>query len=159
MANAEGDWAEGKPSSGDNSHDERIVKTQLKSPKWHLRQSVKRKEYNSGKREFWLCTNCKWNYRKTQVKYKSLMILNNDASFYVAANLASRKVIEGNKHDIETRKHSLGITIVFSCGFGVWIGVGCPCPSVRNDIVTPRHLFERVCTMQWDGARIWNGKY
>merc|ERR1712025_1482721 len=22
----------------------------------------------------------------------------------------------------------------------VWIGVGCPCPPVRNDIVTPRHL-------------------
>ena len=25
-------------------------------------------------------------------------------------------------------------------GLGVWIGVGCPCPPVRNDIVTPRHL-------------------
>ena len=24
---------------------------------------------------------------------------------------------------------------------GVWIGVGCPCPPVRNDIVTPCHLF------------------
>ena len=24
---------------------------------------------------------------------------------------------------------------------GVWMGVGCPCPPVRNDIVTPRHLF------------------
>ena len=23
----------------------------------------------------------------------------------------------------------------------VWIEVGCPCPPVRNDIVTPRHLF------------------
>ena len=23
----------------------------------------------------------------------------------------------------------------------VWMGVGCPCPPVRNDIVTPRHLF------------------
>ena len=22
----------------------------------------------------------------------------------------------------------------------VWMGVGCPCPPVRNDIVTPRHL-------------------
>ena len=31
---------------------------------------------------------------------------------------------------------------VFVCGaeFGVWIGYGCPCPPVRNDIVTPRHL-------------------
>ena len=26
-------------------------------------------------------------------------------------------------------------------GIGVWMGVGCPCPPVRNDIVTPRHLF------------------
>ena len=25
--------------------------------------------------------------------------------------------------------------------FWVWIGVGCPCPLVRNDIVNPRHLF------------------
>ena len=24
---------------------------------------------------------------------------------------------------------------------GVWMDVGCPCPPVRNDIVTPRHLF------------------
>ena len=24
---------------------------------------------------------------------------------------------------------------------GVWMGVGCPCPPVRNNIVTPRHLF------------------
>ena len=23
----------------------------------------------------------------------------------------------------------------------VWMGVGCPCPLVRDDIVTPRHLF------------------
>ena len=26
-------------------------------------------------------------------------------------------------------------------GVGVRLGVGCPCPPVRNDIVTPRHLF------------------
>ena len=26
-------------------------------------------------------------------------------------------------------------------GVKVWMGVGCPCPPVRNDIVTPRHLF------------------
>ena len=25
-------------------------------------------------------------------------------------------------------------------GHGVWMGVGCPCPHVRNDIVTPCHL-------------------
>ena len=30
---------------------------------------------------------------------------------------------------------------VYGVGFGVWMGVGCPCPPVRNDIVTPRHLF------------------
>jgi len=26
-------------------------------------------------------------------------------------------------------------------GRWVWMGVGCRCPPVRNDIVTPRHLF------------------
>ena len=34
---------------------------------------------------------------------------------------------------------------MFVCGrvgFGVWMGVGCPCPPVRNDIVTPRHLLD-----------------
>ena len=32
---------------------------------------------------------------------------------------------------------------MFECGMavGVWMRVGCPCPPVRNDIVTPRHLF------------------
>ena len=32
---------------------------------------------------------------------------------------------------------------MFVCGMGVgvWMGVGCPCPPVRNDIVTPRQLF------------------
>ena len=24
---------------------------------------------------------------------------------------------------------------------GVWLEVGCPCPPVRNDIVTPHHFF------------------
>ena len=34
--------------------------------------------------------------------------------------------------------------LVFACvagGHGVWMRVGCPCPPVRNNIVTPRHLF------------------
>ena len=26
-------------------------------------------------------------------------------------------------------------------GCGMWMGLGCPCPPVRNDIVTPRYLF------------------
>jgi len=26
------------------------------------------------------------------------------------------------------------------------MGVGCPCPPVRNDIVTPRHLFHICCS-------------
>ena len=29
-------------------------------------------------------------------------------------------------------------------GIGVWMGVGCPCPPVLNDIVTPRHLFQSL---------------
>ena len=32
-------------------------------------------------------------------------------------------------------------------GRGVWMGVGRPCPPVRNDIVTPRHLF--FCYLPW----------
>ena len=41
---------------------------------------------------------------------------------------------------------------MFVCGVGVWvwIWVGCPCPPVRNDIVTPRHLF-----ILWEGPRIF----
>ena len=27
------------------------------------------------------------------------------------------------------------------------LGVGCPCPSVRNDIVTPRHLLSQVTNL------------
>ena len=30
---------------------------------------------------------------------------------------------------------------VYGVGVVVWIWVGCPIPLVRNDIVTPRHLF------------------
>ena len=30
---------------------------------------------------------------------------------------------------------------VWGMGFEMWMGVGCLCPPVRNDIVTPRHLF------------------
>ena len=31
--------------------------------------------------------------------------------------------------------------LVCRVGVRVWIGDGCPCPPVRNDIVTPLHLF------------------
>ena len=52
----------------------------------------------------------------------------------------------------KTRIHDAAIVIVcvWVCecvagvvggGVGVKLGVGCPCPPVRNDIVTPRHLF------------------
>ena len=36
---------------------------------------------------------------------------------------------------------------LFMCGeHGVWMGVGCHCPPIRNDIVTPRHLLEtKLC--------------
>ena len=29
---------------------------------------------------------------------------------------------------------------VYGVGFGVWMRVGCPCPPIRNNIVTARHL-------------------
>ena len=37
---------------------------------------------------------------------------------------------------------------MFACGWGargVKMGVGCPCPPVRNDMVTPRNLFLINC--------------
>ena len=42
---------------------------------------------------------------------------------------------------------------------GVWMGVGCPCPPVRNDIVTPRHLFtsatlELICEFALELAAV-----
>ena len=33
---------------------------------------------------------------------------------------------------------------MFECGMGVRVWIGCPYPPVRNDIVTPRHLFTKV---------------
>ena len=44
----------------------------------------------------------------------------------------------------------------YSCecwgGCWVWMGVGCPCPPVRNDIGTPRHLFYyRLRGVELDG--------
>ena len=32
-------------------------------------------------------------------------------------------------------------------GDGVWMGGGRPCPPVRNDIVTQRHLFQLFCNI------------
>ena len=32
-------------------------------------------------------------------------------------------------------------------GHGVWMGVGCPCPPIRNNVVTPRHLFRPTSAM------------
>ena len=31
----------------------------------------------------------------------------------------------------------------------VWMGVGRPCPLIRNDIVTPRHLFVSFCLREY----------
>ena len=39
-------------------------------------------------------------------------------------------------------------------GVGVWMGVGRPCPPVRNDIVTPRHLVK-----DWDGCESFLGAF
>ena len=34
-----------------------------------------------------------------------------------------------------------GYVCWWGAGHGEWMGVGCPCPPIRNNIVTPRHLF------------------
>ena len=62
-----------------------------------------------------------------------------------------RSVSHGDQVDNECFRY-------FFCMFeswtwGVWMRVGCPCPPVRNDIVTPRHLllmFEGVL-----GVVVW----
>ena len=36
------------------------------------------------------------------------------------------------------------MVFVYVRGHGMWMGVGCPYPPVRNDIVTPRHLFSEI---------------
>ena len=40
----------------------------------------------------------------------------------------------------------LFVYVLEGVGGVVWVrlGVGCPCPPVPNDIVTPRHLFSRL---------------
>ena len=41
-------------------------------------------------------------------------------------------------------------------GHGVWMGVACHCPPVRNNSVTPRHLFKHfrhnIVAYRWTGA-------
>ena len=39
---------------------------------------------------------------------------------------------------------------MFECewGIGVWMGVGRPCPPIRNDIVTPRRLFNEISVIR-----------
>ena len=36
---------------------------------------------------------------------------------------------------------SLGLCVWDGVRHGMWMGVGCPCPPVHDDIVTPRYLF------------------
>ena len=38
----------------------------------------------------------------------------------------------------------------------VWMGVGCPYPPVRNDIVTPRHLFIFADCLKMSSWISWN---
>ena len=37
---------------------------------------------------------------------------------------------------------------------GVWMGVGCSCPPVRNDILTPCHLLSSVLAALKDGLSV-----
>ena len=41
---------------------------------------------------------------------------------------------------------------MFVCGMGVgvWMGVGCPCPPVRDDIVTVSLVFEALLQISID---------
>ena len=49
-----------------------------------------------------------------------------------------------HKHESKSRKMSVFgyFLLMIGCwGIGVWLEVGRPCPPIRNDIVTPHHLF------------------
>ena len=41
----------------------------------------------------------------------------------------------------------------------VWSGVGCPCPHVRNDIVTPCHLFEYLFVLNMNLTLIFRQSF
>ena len=41
----------------------------------------------------------------------------------------------------ERFEHYLCMFVCVGVEVGMWMGVRCLCPPVRNDIVTPRHLF------------------
>ena len=55
-----------------------------------------------------------------------------------SVSLLVRRSVEVIK--LKSGKMSVLDTVYVCLEFGVWMGVGCPCPPVRNDIVTPRHL-------------------
>ena len=67
-----------------------------------------------------------------------------------------RSVHHGDRVENERFQYFL---CMFECWGWVWVwmGVGCPCPPVRNDIVTPRHLFcfEFGGQGQGQGKRAW----
>ena len=42
---------------------------------------------------------------------------------------------------ISAETNVINVFVHVSGGLRVWIKVGCPCPPVRNDIVTPDYLF------------------
>ena len=44
----------------------------------------------------------------------------------------------------------LRLFVHVSGGLGVWMGVGCPCPPVRNNIVTLHHLFSSLLVLTHD---------
>ena len=52
------------------------------------------------------------------------------------------------QHESKSGKMSVFENFVrmFECEWkiGVWMGVGCPCPPVHNNLVTLRHLYDGV---------------
>ena len=47
--------------------------------------------------------------------------------------------------------------VYVSGGLEVWMRVGRPCPPVRNDIVTPRHLFFSISPFSMQRTRVYAG--
>ena len=60
--------------------------------------------------------------------------------------------------DIYCRKVEKREFFVYVCvwvGGGVWMGVGCPCPPVHNDIVSHMSYCDPASLIQFDNGRFY----
>ena len=58
--------------------------------------------------------------------------------------LVRRSVLRGDR----VKKWKMSVLDTFYVCLCMEVGVGCPCPPIRNDIVTLRHLFTQNCLIK-----------